>query len=95
MVFTNPDDYAERAGQNDVLDLLISKLIKQTGDRATVINQERWRRRLKQWRGRPATESPRLIVVIDGINQRPKTDWARSRTGGSSKQSMATRCAIP
>lgn len=77
MVFTSPDDYAEKAGQNDVMDLLIPKLIKQTGDRVTAITQERWRRRLKQWRGRPATDSSRLIVVIDGINQRPKTDWAR------------------
>lgn len=77
MVFMSPDDFAETAGQNDVADLLISKLIKQTGDGVTATTQNRWRRKLGQWRGRPATDSPRLIAVIDGINQRPKSDWAR------------------
>ena len=77
MVFMSPDEFAETAGQNDVVDLLIVKLIKQTGDVVTATTRERWRRRLGQWRGRPATESPRLIVVIDGINQRPKSDWGR------------------
>ena len=77
MVFMSPDDFAETAGQNDVVDLLISKLIKQTGNGVTATIRERWRRRLGQWRGRPETDSPRLIVVIDGINQRPRSDWAR------------------
>ena len=65
------------AGQNDAIDLLIAKLMRQTGNVVTTTTRERWRRRLGQWRGLPATDSPRLIVVIDGINQRPKTDWAR------------------
>lgn len=77
MIFMSADDFAETAGQNDVVDLLISKLIKQTGDVVTTTNRERWRRRLRQWHSRSVTDSPRLIVVIDGINQRPKSDWAR------------------
>jgi|LQYC01.1.fsa_nt_gi hypothetical protein len=77
MVFMSPDDFDETAGRNDFRDLLISKLIKQTGDRVTATTRERWHRRLRQWRSRPAKDSPRLIVAIDGINQRPKTDWAR------------------
>jgi len=77
MVFMSPDDFAETAGQNNVVDLLIAKLIKQTGDVVTATTIERWRRRLGQWRSRPATDSPRLIVIIDGVNQRPKFDWAR------------------
>lgn len=78
MVFMNPDDFAETAGQNDVVDLLIAKLIKQTGNWVTETTREQWRRRLGQWRNnRTATDIPRLIVVIDGINQRPKSDWAR------------------
>ncbi len=77
MVFMSPDDFAETAGQNDVVDLLISKLIKQTGNGLSETIRNRWCRRLKQWRGRVATNSPRLIVVIDGINQRPMSDWAR------------------
>lgn len=77
MVFMSPDDFAEMAGQNDIVDLLIHKLIKQTGDGLTETTPARWRRRLGQWRNRPATDGPRLIVVIDGINQRSKPDWAR------------------
>ena len=77
MIFMSPDDFAETAGRNDAADLLISKLIKQTGDGVTETTRERWRRRLGKWRGRPVTDGPRLIVVIDGINQRPKSDWAR------------------
>ena len=77
MVFMSPDEFVEAAGQNDAIDLLIAKLMKQTGNEVTTTTRERWRRRLGQWRGLPATDSPRLIVVIDGINQRPKTDWAR------------------
>lgn len=77
MIFMSPDDFDETAGRNDVVDLLISKLIKQTGNGVTATTRKRWRRRLGQWRDRPATDSPRLIVVIDGINQRPKSDWAR------------------
>ena len=77
MVFMSPDEFVEAAGQNDAIDLLIAKLMRQTGNVVTTTTRERWRRRLGQWRGLPATDSPRLIVVIDGINQRPKTDWAR------------------
>ena len=32
MVFMSPDDFVETAGKNDIVDLLISKLIKQTGN---------------------------------------------------------------
>jgi len=77
MVFMSPDDFVETARKNNVIDLLIDKISKQTGDGVNATTQERWRRRLGQWRGCPATDSPRLIVFIDGINQRPKSDWAR------------------
>ncbi|NQU63127.1 MAG: hypothetical protein HQ517_02425 [SAR324 cluster bacterium] len=77
MVFMSSDDFAKKAEQNDFVGLLITKLIKQTGDRVTESTLGRWRRRLEQWRRHYAIDGPRLIVVIDGINQRPKTDWAR------------------
>ncbi|MFH1237944.1 MAG: hypothetical protein V1491_00720 [archaeon] len=77
MVFMSSDDFAETVGQDSNIDLLISKLIRQTGNENTEITRQRWRRRLRQWRDSPAKDSPRLIVVIDGINQRPKNDWAR------------------
>ena len=78
MIFMSPDYFAETAWQDDVTELLIGKLIEQTDDQITESTRERWRRRLGQWRNQPATDSPRLIVVIDGINQRPNIDWARN-----------------
>lgn len=77
MIFMGPDNFAGATWRNDVFDFLISELIKQTGDAITEITRKRWRRRISQWQSRPATGSPRLIVVIDGINQRPEFDWAR------------------
>lgn len=77
MLFISSDDFSENAGQNDVDELIISQLIKQTGDDVTETTWKRWRRRLSKWKSRPATDCPRLIVVIDGINQRPKSNWAR------------------
>ncbi len=58
-------------------DRLVSQLIRQTGDGVTEITRERWRRRLRQLPSDPTTDRPRLIVLIDGINQRPKSDWGR------------------
>ena len=77
MIFMSPYAFADTLEQDNVVDLLICELIKQTGDEVTAITQKRWRRRLGHWRGSPAADRPQLIVVIDGINQRPKTDWAR------------------
>jgi hypothetical protein len=77
MVFLSPEEFNEPTRSNNAADLLISNLIKQTGDRISSTTQERWRRRLKQWHDHPATDKPRIVVFIDGINQRPKFDWAR------------------
>lgn len=77
MILLSPDDFAETSGQNDVIDILINKLIRQTGDQVTANTQERWRRKLGQWRSNSTIDGPRVIAVIDGINQRPKYDWAR------------------
>lgn len=76
MVFMTPDDFVEPYGEN-VVDLLITQLIRQTGDEVAENSRRRWLRRLRQWRSQPATSGPSLVVVIDGINQRPKSDWAR------------------
>lgn len=57
--------------------LLIRKLIEQTSDDPTDLNKERWRRRLASWRNQAAPDRPRMIVVLDGINQRRDTDWGR------------------
>jgi len=82
MIFMGPDDFEEGAGRNDFGDILISKIIKQTGGLpAEAARRERWSRGLDKWKKYSATNHPRIIAVIDGINQRPKTDWARIIAG--------------
>ncbi|MFZ2959353.1 MAG: hypothetical protein WA705_20900 [Candidatus Ozemobacteraceae bacterium] len=76
MVIINPDEFAETVGQFDVVNFIISKIIQQTENLADQITQERWRRRLRKIR-RQQSGFPRLLVFIDGINQKPKNDWAR------------------
>lgn len=77
MAIMSPDDFTGVAIQNNYIDLLIFKLIKQTGQRDNEVTRQRWHRKLSQWQNRSSTGSPRIIAVIDGINQRQKLDWAR------------------
>jgi len=78
MLLLTPIDLPDASQRLDVDDLLIKNLIRQTGERDTSPAVERrWSRRLKQWRSSPATDGSRIIVVLDGINQRPVPKWAR------------------
>lgn len=56
-------------------ELIARQLIEQSGDIATAERLDRWARRLVRWRGRPAG-TPRLAVVVDGLNERARADWA-------------------
>ncbi|MCY3792424.1 MAG: restriction endonuclease, partial [Gemmatimonadetes bacterium] len=76
MVVLNPNAFHDTAEQNDVQELLIPALIKQTGDYARGVTKNKWDRILKRWRKHPA-ERLCLAVLIDGVNQRPEKDWAR------------------
>ena len=76
MVILNPNAFDDTVEQNDVQELLISALIEQTGDHASGTIKDKWGRILDRWRNHPA-ERLRLVVFIDGINQRPEKDWAR------------------
>ncbi|MDI1279596.1 hypothetical protein [Methylobacter sp.] len=77
MIIFSPDEFQETAAQNDIEELLTTKLIKQTGDELTEANRQRWNRRLLHWQKNPGVGCPRLIVTIDGINQKPNTDWGK------------------
>jgi len=94
MIVMTPDDFDKAAYQNDMVDLLISKLIRQTGDSSTDSAQKRWSRMLLQCRECQATDRPPLIVVIDGINQRPYNDWARIIEKLSDKLNMIGGCLL-
>ena len=77
LVFAAPDDFSEAATQEDIEAQLIEKLIAQTGDVESEESRVRWRRRLKAWKDSDKPSHPRLILVIDGINQRPGRAWGR------------------
>lgn len=61
----------------DLPGLIVKKLVKQSGDNDTETSRRRWQRRLAGWRNRPASNEPRLVVLVDGLNQAPGFDWAR------------------
>lgn len=78
MLFLTPIDFPDTNRRLDVDELLVTNLVSQTGERdSSSTIQRRWRRRLGQWRNCPATDGLRVIVVIDGINQRSGFPWAR------------------
>lgn len=61
--------------------LLIRKLIEQTGDLDSEDNRRDWDLRFVRWAAYPAADQPRLIVMIDGINQRTEVEWSRTIDG--------------
>ena len=89
VVILTPNRIADTAEQTDVQELLISALIEQTGGHKGSSTTRRWGRTLERWRDRP-TEQIRLVVVIDGTNQRPEKDWARiGETFGAALKRMS------
>ena len=76
MVVMNSNSFAETVGQKEMQDLLISALIEQTGEHTRDLLEKKWSRILDRWR-KQSVERLRLVVLIDGLNQRPKTDWGR------------------
>ena len=80
MVVLSPRDCQILTGPDKCLDLLASKLPVQTGTPMDEPLASGWRRKLTRWSdgGQPdLPPCPRVTVVIDGVNQRPQTDWAR------------------
>jgi hypothetical protein len=77
LALTTPDDFSDAATQEDIEARLIAKLIAQTGDVESKESVVRWRRRLNAWKDTDKPSRPRLILVIDGINQRPGLAWGK------------------
>ena len=76
-VILTPNRFAaETAERTDARELLISALIEQTGEHAESTDRDKWGKTLDRWRDASA-DRIRLVVVIDGTNQRPEKDWAR------------------
>ena len=81
MVVLSPRDCGPLIGPDDCEQLLASKLPAQTGGPGNdPVVVAAWRRKLNRWRDdrqRDLPRCPRVVVVIDGVNQRPQIDWAR------------------
>lgn len=58
-------------------EIIARKLITQTEESVNKISEARWRRRFERWRNAEAHPSPRLLVLVDGLNQRPAITWGR------------------
>ena len=89
-VILTPNRFAaETAERTDARELLISALIEQTGEHAGSTDRDKWGKTLGRWRDAPA-DRIRLVVVIDGTNQRPEKDWARiGETFGAALKRMS------
>lgn len=58
---------------------LIDLFINQTGDVSDDAIRLKWRHRLATWQNCPAASS--ILVIVDGINQRPNLRWDRILNG--------------
>lgn len=77
MVVFTAEDFSGISPAGDLKEPLIAKLIMQTGGRDSEAARSRWRRKLDRWRKSKNSDGIRLVVIIDGLNQRPEIDWAR------------------
>ena len=77
MVVLRPRDCQAVVGPDDGESLLASELPAQAGGPVNDAVVSGWHRKLARWRNSIRPDRPRLIVVIDGVNQRPRVDWAR------------------
>ena len=58
-------------------EIIAKKLLTQTEESVAGISEARWWRRFERWRNAEAPRSPRLLVLVDGLNQRPAVTWGR------------------
>ncbi len=72
-----PDDIDPPPSPESCQDLLISKLLTQTGEIRKSEARERWLRHFERWQNNTDTAVPRLVVFMDGINQRVSINWLR------------------
>jgi hypothetical protein len=72
-----PDDIDGLPSSEYCQAVLISKLLTQTGETGKLEARERWLRHFERWQRRGDPVAPRLVVFIDGINQRESVNWLR------------------
>ncbi|MDP8986260.1 MAG: hypothetical protein M3N97_14725 [Pseudomonadota bacterium] len=72
-----PDDINAPPSPEYCQDLLISKLLTQTGEMRKAEAKERWLRHFERWQHNADTNALRLVVFMDGVNQRESVEWLR------------------
>ena len=77
MLVLTADAVARENGPRDLKSLLVHALPQQTQTASAVQYDERWKRKIDRWLHSGVPPTPRLVIVIDGINQKPNWDWAR------------------
>ena len=76
LLYISPSVFADTAEQNNVQDLLVASIMRQTGCEDLISTREKWVRILGQSQPRKV-DRIRFLVVVDGVNQRPDKDWGR------------------
>ncbi|HYW57045.1 MAG TPA: hypothetical protein VE934_08790 [Polaromonas sp.] len=61
----------------DPIALIARNLCVQTGREGVESHQEFWTTQWNTWRAQRQGPAQGIIVVLDGLNQRPRTEWAR------------------
>lgn len=77
VVVFSPEEFVTTPEGVNWDEVIGKKLITQTEESVTGISEARWRRRFERWRNAEVPQSPRLLVLIDGLNQRPTITWGR------------------
>ena len=74
MIMLTADDFVHLSPTDDLKEKIISKLTEQTDDRLLEGAPKRWSRKWEGWRTQEPPNVPRMVVFIDGLNQRPEPD---------------------
>jgi len=77
VVVFSPEEFATIPEGVDWDVILAQKLLAQTEKSAASNVEARWKRRFERWRCAESAPSPRLLVLVDGLNQRPTISWGR------------------
>jgi hypothetical protein len=75
MLFFSPEDLPNDTSDFDCSELIVKKIIKQTNSQVSLENTKRWHRLLEQWKTQINNQNRIVVIVIDGINQKPNSDW--------------------
>ena len=77
MIILTADDFVHVNPTDNLKDIIVNKLVQQTGNRLSDGARTRWHMKWDRWCNQEPPNELRLVVIIDGLNQRPKLDWAR------------------